>query len=143
MISDSIHSRRKESLPAPHELFRDPSVQMDMQNNYIDTKISIKKNTGLQSGAFMTAKSENTANIRKINKSDFLLPTISNSRRLMQLDNEEENRLPNPFKIPFGTERSLALRERKREADKLERLKFRLIQQEAQGAEYSANLSRK
>lgn len=116
---------------------------MDMQNNYIDTKISIKKNTGLQSGAFMTAKSENTANIRKINKSDFLLPTISNSRRLMQLDNEEENRLPNPFKIPFGTERSLALGERKREADKLERLKFRLIQQEAQGAEYSANLSRK
>lgn len=51
--------------------------------------------------------------------------------------------MPNPFKVPFGTERSLALGERKREAEKLERLKFRLIQQEAQGVEYSANLSRK
>ena len=49
----------------------------------------------------------------------------------------------NPFKVASGTERVLALGERSREAEKLARLKFQLIQKEAQGREYVANMSRK
>ena len=50
---------------------------------------------------------------------------------------------PNPFKVAAGTERVLALGERSREAEKLARLKFQLLQKEAHGRDYVANMSRK
>jgi len=49
----------------------------------------------------------------------------------------------NPFRVAAGTERVLALGERSREAEKLARLKFQLIQKEAEGQEYLANMARK
>ena len=148
MLSDSVPSHtRKTSVAHPNanELFRDPSVQMDSHNNYIDSKIGLHKQSMAQSGApgaFQTAQSDNTAHVKKVHRSDFL-PTISNSRRLMQLEMDDPQPPPNPFKVAAGTERALALGERSREAEKLARLKFQLIQKEAQGREYVANMSRK
>ena len=87
MLSDSVPSHtRKQSLaiPNPTELFRDPSVQMDYHNNYInigDSKVGLNHQS-IVPGALNTAQSDNTAHIKKIHRSEFL-PTISNSRRLM------------------------------------------------------------
>ena len=61
----------------------------------------------------------------------------------MQLEADDPKPPANPFKVASGTERVLALGERSREAEKLARLKFQLIQKEAQGREYVANMSRK
>ena len=49
----------------------------------------------------------------------------------------------NPFKVASGTERVLAMGERKREAEKIAKLKFALIQKEASGNSYLDNLARK
>lgn len=46
------------------------------------------------------------------------------------------DRAHNPFKLPDGTERILAMGERDRVAAKLEDLKYRLYQKQAKGIEY-------
>ena len=88
MLSDSVpsyaHTRKASvAIPNPTELFRDPSVQMDHYNNYIniESKIGLNKQSIIPA-ALNTTQSDNTAHIKKIHRSDFL-PTISNSRRLM------------------------------------------------------------
>ena len=145
MLSASGPSQKRKASVAPpqaSELFRDPSVQMDSHNNYIDSRMVLNKHGGAP-GAFNTAQSDNTAHVKKIHRSEFL-PTISNSRRLMQLETDDTVLSAlNPFKVAAGTERVLALGERSREADKLARLKFQLVQKEAEGPEYVANMSKK
>lgn len=78
--------------------------------------------------------------ITRDNKEDKpgFLPNISISRRLLALENNESITAPenNPFKLPKATERQLVLGERNRELDKLEELKFKLFQKQAQGRDY-------
>lgn len=80
--------------------------------------------------------------------SEFVLPKLSNARRILQLESEEYSTNPavaseNPFKVAQGTERILAMGERRREIEKLNTKKFQLIQKRASGEEYIDNLYKK
>ena len=147
--SGPIGNKRKASMAPARagDLFRDPSVQMDPLSNYIESKAQLPprgsaQGSGVINNAFNTAQSDNTAHLKKIHRSE-LLPAIGTSRRLMQLEGDGVLAAANPFKVAAGTERALALGERSREADKLAKLKFQLVQREAEGADYLANMSRK
>ena len=65
---------------------------------------------------------------------------MSISRRLLQLEGEDVFKLKNPFKVEKNTERVLAMGERARELEKLERDKYSLIQKRASGQDYIENL---
>ena len=75
--------------------------------------ISTKMMSPLESNQAMLA-----GKIRQIKKLDFL-PKINQGRRIMQLDEVEVSTTHNPFQIAPTTERVLALGERTRELDNL------------------------
>ena len=78
-----------------------------------------------------------------LKKNSQFLPGISISRRLIQLEGDDIFNMKNPFKVDRRTERVLAMGERARELEKLEKTKYKLIQKRASGQDYIDNLNRK